>query len=65
MPAITVANEPEPPESSTFTPTNCALGATPLYWKSGAPVPAVIPAQCVPCPWSSYALISVPFVNSG
>ena len=24
IPAITVENEPEPPESSTLTPTNCA-----------------------------------------
>ena len=29
IPAITTANEPEPPESRTFTPTNLACGAIP------------------------------------
>ena len=45
MPAITVPKEPDPPASSTFTPTSLAPGAIPTCWKSGAPVPAVVPAQ--------------------
>ena len=65
IPAITVANDPDPPASRTLTPTSWACGATPTYSYVGAPVPAVMPAQWVPWPWSSYAFTSVPLVLSG
>ena len=45
IPAITVANEPEPPASSTLTPTRWACGAIPGCSYVGAPVPAVVPPQ--------------------
>ena len=45
IPAMTVAKLPEPPASSTFTPTREACGAIPMCSYVGAPVPAVVPAQ--------------------
>ena len=31
---------------------NLASGATPMFLPSALP-PAIVPAQCVPCPWAS------------
>ena len=53
IPAITPANEPEPSAPNTLTPTKCACGAIPGCSYIGAPVPAVVPPQWEPCPWSS------------
>ena len=58
MPAMTVASVPDPELSSTLIPTSAARGATPGS-PVPVPVPAIVAATCVPCPWSSYAVVGV------
>ena len=52
--AITTETSVDPSGPATLTETSFAPGATPRHLPSeAAPLPAITPARCVPCPYAS------------
>ena len=50
-PAMTTDTSVEPSVAATFTETRFALLATPVHFAArGRPLPAMMPAMCVPWP---------------